>query len=229
MTRKRVWSWSLVATAIVLSAASYAAAGIIYVTDSNGNVWQYNSMSQMGLQTQTNNAGILVRDASVAGADYKDDQDATADLSTGTVYRINANGDIISYVNVAAYLANANPFTEATGVYGTVKKINGLSYNGAMGGFYAVPATGSTNAGDIVQYTTFAAFKAGTPDVAPLTTAAYTGAVLNFYDPDATAGTSVGPTPASHAVSARYYQVAGNGRLEGFASLSEYNANSNNR
>jgi hypothetical protein len=229
MTRKRVWSWSLVATAIVLSAASYAAAGIIYVTDTNGNVWQYNSMSQMGLQTQSNNAGILVRDASVAGADYKDDQDATADLSTGTVYRINANGDIISYINVAAYLANVNPVTEATGIYGGTKKINGLSYNGATGGFYAVPATGSTNAGDIIQFTSSSAFLLGTPDGTALTTANYVNAVLNFYDPDAMQGTSVGPTPAPHAVSAKYYQVAGNGRLEGFTSLSEYNSNSNNR
>ena len=30
-------------------------------------------------------------------------------------------------------------------------------------------------------------------------------------------------------MSARYFQVAGNGRLEGFISLAEYNANSNNR
>jgi hypothetical protein len=80
-----------------------------------------------------------------------------------------------------------------------------------------------------VRFTNLAAFIAGTPDGTTLTTANYTGAVLNFYDPDATAGTSVGATPAPHAVSAHYYQVAGNGRLEGFASLQEYNQSSNNR
>jgi hypothetical protein len=214
---------------LLCGTAQYAAASTIFVSDANGNVWQYNGTSQMALQTQTNNAGTLVRDASVAGADYKDDQDVTADLSSGIVYRINANGDIISYVDVAAYLTNANPVTVGSGIYGGTKKINGLSYDGGAGGFYAVPATGSTNAGDIVRFTNLAAFLVGTPDGTPLTTANYTGNVLNFYDPDVTAGTSVGPTPAPHAVSAHYYQVAGNGRLEGFTSLAEYNQNSNNR
>jgi hypothetical protein len=218
-----------VGAALLCGAAHRAEGSSIYVSDANGNVWQYNGTTQMALQTQTNNAGVLVRDAAVAGADYKDDQDVTADLSTGIVYRINANGDIVSYVDVAAYLANANPVTLASGIYGGTKKINGLSYDGGTGGFYAVPATGSTNAGDIVQYTNLAAFLIGTPNGTALTTANYTGAVLNFYDPDATAGTSVGASPAPHAVSAHYYQVAGNGRLEGFASLTEYNQSSNNR
>ena len=166
---------SFVAIALLLGAVGHVGAGIIYVTDSNGNVWQYNGMSQMGLQTQTNNAGTLVRDASAAGADYKDDQDATADLSTGIVYRINGNGDIISYVDVAAYLSNTSPLTLGTAVYGGTKKINGLSYDGGTGGFFAVPSTGSTNAGDIVQFTTLAAFLAGTPNGTTLTTANYTG------------------------------------------------------
>jgi hypothetical protein len=220
---------SLVAIALLLGLVQHAAAGVIYVTDSNGNVWQYNGMAQMGLQTQANNAGTLVRDASIAGADFKDDQDATADLSTGIVYRINASGDIISYVDVAAYLTNTSPVTVGTGIYGGTKKVNGLSYDGGTGGFYAVPATGSTNAGDIIRFTTLAAFLTGVPNGTTLTTANYTGAVFNLYDPDITAGTSVGPTPAPHAVSAQYYQVAGNGRLEGFTSLAEYNSNSNNR
>ncbi len=215
--------------ALLCGTAHDAAASSIYVSDANGNVWQYNGTSQIALQTQTNNAGVLVRDASVAGADYKDDQDVTADLSTGIVYRINSNGDIISYVDVPSYLANTSPLTVGTGIYGGAKKINGLSYDGGTGGFYAVPATGSTNAGDIIRFTNLAAFLAGTPDGTPLTTANYTGNVLNFYDPDVTNGTSVGPTPTPHAVAAHYYQVAGNGRLEGFSSLTEYNQNSNNR
>jgi hypothetical protein len=215
--------------ALLFGAAQYVNASAIYVSDANGNVWQYNGTGQMALQTQTNNSGALVRDASVAGGDYKDDQDVTADLSSGIVYRINVDGDIISYIDVAAYLANANPVTVASGAYGGAKKINGLSYDGGTGGFYAVPATGSTNAGDIIRFTNLAAFISGTPDGTALTTANYTGAVLNFYDPDATAGTSVGASPAPHAVAAHYYQVAGNGRLEGFASLTEYNQSSNNR
>jgi hypothetical protein len=225
--RSRVWS--LVATALLFSLAHYAQAGTIYVTDTSGNVWQYGNMAQMANQTQTNNSGALVRDASVAGNAYAGDQDATADLSTGIIYRINAAGDIISYPGIADYLANTNSTNAGTAIYGGVKKINGLSYDGNTGGFYAVPATGSTNAGDIIRYATLADFLAGVPTNTSLTTANYTGALLNFYDPDPTPGTSVGPTPAPHAINARYYQVSGAGRLEGFDSLSEYNANSNNR
>jgi hypothetical protein len=64
-----------------------------------------------------------------------------------------------------------------------------------------------------------------------LTTANYVGAVLNFYDPDPTPGTTVGnpPTLPQKNINAHYYQVAGNGRLEGFESLADYNSSSNNR
>jgi hypothetical protein len=222
---------SLIATALVLGLAQFASAGIIYVTDTNGNVWQYANMAQMALQTQTNNAGTLVRDASLLGGAYASDQDATADLNTGIVYRINAAGDIISYPGIAEYLGNINSTTVAAAVYGGTKKINGLSFDGNTGGFYAVPATGSTNAGDIIRFATLADFIAGVPTNTSLTTANYTGNLLNFYDPDGTPGTTVGNPPSlpSKSINARYYQVAGNGRLEGFESLADYNSSSNNR
>src|SRR5262249_41135568 len=84
------------------------------------------------------------------------------------------------------------------------------------------------NAGDIAIYSNVTRFLAANQN-SFMTSANYTGNVLNFYDPDTTTGTSVGPTPASHTVNAHFYQVAGNGRLEGFASLTEYDASSNNR
>lgn len=229
MKRSSLVLKSLLAMVLAVGFTQCISAAVIYVTDTNGNVWQYANMSQMALQTQSNNAGTLVRDAAVAGNAYAGDQDATADLSTGIIYRINAAGDIISYANIGDYLANSNSTVVASAVYSGVKKINGLSYDGNTGGFYAVPATGSTNAGDIVRYAALADFIAGVPTNTNLTTANYTGALLNFYDPDITSGTSVGPTPAPHAVDAHYYQVAGNGRLEGFATLQEYNQSSNNR
>lgn len=229
MKRRSLVLKSLLATALTLGLAQFLSAAAIYVTDTNGNVWRYANMAQMAQQSQSNNAGTLVRDASVAGNAYASDQDATADLSTGIIYRINGDGDIISYPTIADYLANSSATTVASAVYSGVKKVNGISYDGNTGGFYAVPATGSTNAGDIVRYATLADFIAGVPTNTNLTTANYTGALLNFYDPDTTSGTSVGPTPAPHAVDAHYYQIAGNGRLEGFATLQEYNQNANNR
>jgi hypothetical protein len=86
--------------------------------------------------------------------------------------------------------------------------------------------------GDIIQFSTLTRFlNANNNGGMNLTTAAYTGAVLNFYDPDATAGMSVGNPPGlpSKAINAQYWQVAGNGRLEGFGSLADYNQSSNNR
>jgi len=206
----------------------YAAAGVIYVTDSLGNVWQYNGITQMSTQTQTSNTGILVRDASVAGNTYKDDQDATADLSTGIVYRINSAGDIISYLNVSNYLTNTAPLTVATGIYTGNKAINGASYDGNTGGFYSVSPASTTNPGDIARYNSLATFLTGVPD--SVIVAGYNGNVLNFYDPDTTPGTTVGNTNfPSHAINAQYYQVPGGGALEGFESIADYGANAVNR
>jgi hypothetical protein len=213
---------------LICGLAQNAAAGVIYVTDSGGNVWQYNGISQMSTQTQTSNTGTLVRDASVAGNTYKDDQDATADLSTGIVYRINSAGDIISYLNVANYLTNTAPVTVATGIYTGNKAINGASYDGNTGGFYSVSPGGTANPGDIARYNTLATFLTGVPD--SVITAGYNGNVLNFYDPDTTPGTTVGNTNfPSHGVNAQYYQVPGGGGLEGFESIADYGANAVNR
>jgi hypothetical protein len=222
----RLCGLSTFAVALLCGAAQYAAAGVIYVTDSLGNVWQYNGISHMSTQTQTSNTGILVRDATVAGNNYKDDQDATCDLSTGIVYRINAAGDIISYLDVANYLANTAPITVATGIYTANKAINGASYDGNTNGFYTVSPAGTTNPGDIAKYSTIALFLLGTPD--SVATAGFNGNVLNFYDPDTTPGTTV-PAGGSVMINAQYYQVPGGGGLEGFASIAAYAATANNR
>jgi hypothetical protein len=216
----------LIAATLALGLAQCASAGIIYVTDSLGNVWQYNGISHMSTQTQTSNTGILVRDQAVAGNGYRNDQDATADLSTGKVYRINNGGNVIEYPNVAAYLTNTLSTTVATGIYTGDKAINGASYDGATGGFYTVYAAGTPNQGDIATYSTLALFLAGTPDIT--SAAAYNGNVLNFYDPDTTPGTTVA-AGGSLPINAQYYQVPSGGGLEGFANLASYIATANNR
>jgi hypothetical protein len=199
----------------------------VFVTDNIGNVWQYDSIADMAGQTATTNTGTLVRPASVYGNAYATDQDVTMDLASHLIYRITGTGNVVRYPTTRDYIHNTNPTTVSTGVFVGNKSVNGLSYDGVGSRFYSIIAAGP-NAGDIAIYNTVARFTAANQN-SFMTSANYTGNVLNFYDPDTTTGTSVGPTPAPHAVSAHFYQVAGNGRLEGFASLSEYDASSNNR
>ena len=217
---------SLLAATLALGLTQGVSAGIIYVTDSLGNVWQYNSVAHMSTQTQTTNTGILVRDQLTAGNGYRNDQDATADLSTGKIYRINNGGNVIEYPNIAAYLTNTLSTVVATGIYTGDKAINGASFDGATGGFYTVYAAGTPNQGDIATYSTLAVFLTGIPDT--ISTAAYNGNVLNFYDPDTTPGTTV-PAGGSVPINAQYYQVPSGGGLEGFATLASYVATANNR
>jgi len=215
---------------LMLGVAQQAQAGVIYVSDTAGNVWRYDNMADMAGQNSTTNTGTLV----ATHAAYAADQDVVADLNPGgLIYRITVDGDIISYANVAAYLANSNPVQVGVdNVFSGTNRINGASFDGnAPGGrFYTVGAGGmptNPQAGDIEIYNTIATFLTGIPD--SVIVAGYNGAVLNFFDPHITQGTSVGPTPTPHPVDAQYYQVAGNGRLEGFQNLTEYGANANNR
>lgn len=207
--------------------------GIIYVGVSNGDVYRYANVAQMAEQTSTTITGVKVRDNAAANDDYSGDQGATADLTSGVVYRVTDGGSVVSYATVADYLAGANP-TDLTGgsnPYSAAnnKRINGVSFDGATGGFYAVgAATDSMWPGDIVVFNSLAAFLAGTPD--SVLTAGYNGNVVNFYDPDSTPGMTVGNANfPSHAIEAHYFQVAGNGRLEGFESIADYAANAVNR
>jgi hypothetical protein len=222
--RKAIW---LVAMLLALGVGAGAHEAFVLVTDTLGNVWQSDNIADMAGQTASSTTGTLVRPASVYGNAYATDQDVTMDLTSHLIYRITGSGDVVRYATTADYIHNLNPTTVATAVYVGNKAVNGLSYDGAGTRFYSIIAAGP-NAGDIAIYNTVTRFLAANQN-SFMTTAGYTGAVPNFYDPDTTTGTSVGPTPAPHTVNAHFYQVAGNGRLEGFASLSEYDASSNNR
>lgn len=218
---------------LIACATAESRGGIIYVGVANGDVYRYANVAQMAEQTSTTITGVKVRDNAAASGDYAGDQGSTADLTSGVVYRVTDAGSVISYPTVADYLAgsNATDLTVGSDPYSAAnnKRINGVSYDGATGGFYAVGAgTGSMWPGDIVVFNSLAAFLAGTPD--SVSTAGYNGNVVNFYDPDATPGTTVGNANfPSHAIDARYFQVAGNGRLEGFESIADYAANAVNR
>jgi hypothetical protein len=224
--------------ALLLGTASHAAAAVIFVTDNQGNVWRYENVAQMGLQTSSSITGIKVRDASVLGDAYKTDQDVTMDLNTNLIYRITGAGNVVRYATMRDYLLNINSTTVATGTYvGNGKAVNGLSYyfTGTAHRFYsiiagALNATTNPNGGDIAIYNNLSPRMLNANPNNHLTDANYTGAVLNFWDPDSTPGTTLGNgTFPSHAINAQFYQVAGNGRLEGFASLTEYDQSAFNR
>lgn len=234
---KAIW---LLAMPLMLGFGDGARAAIVFVTDNIGNVWQYDSIADMAGQTATTNTGTLVRPASVYGNAYATDQDVTMALNTGLIYRITGAGNVIRYPTVRDYVHNTNPTTVATGEFVGTAAVNGLSYypDGVNHRFYSIPAGApggspaptNPNGGDIAIYNNLTRFLDANPN-SFMTSAAYTGATLNFYDPDSTPGTTVGnpPTLAQKNINAHFYQVAGNGRLEGFESLTDYNASSNNR
>jgi hypothetical protein len=229
----RTLSLIAMGTALALVNAPRAVAGIIYVGVTNGDVYQYDSVAQMAMQTSTTITGTKVRDNATSSGNYANDQGATADLSTGIVYRVANNGNVFSYPSVADYLTGSNSTNLTSGLNpystGNTKRINGVSYDPATGGFYAVGAgSDSLWPGDIVRFNSLATFLTGVPDA--VTTNAYNGNVVNFYDPDPTPGMTVGNMAnPSHAIDAHYFQIAGNGRLEGFASIAEYAVTANNR
>ena len=190
----------------------------------------------MAGQTATTNTGTMVRSAAVYGDSYKTDQDVTMALDTGLIYRIKGNGDVIRYPTVRDYVHDTNPTTFSTAKYVGNAAVNGLSYyfDGTNHRFYSIIA-GTTpsnpNGGDIAIYNNVSPRMRDANPNSFMTTANYTGAVLNFWDPDSTPGTTVGnpPTLPQKQINAHFYQVAGNGRLEGFESLADYNSSSNNR
>ena len=234
MRRSRV-QLLIVVLALLLGSVHQALAAVVFVTDNVGNVWQYDSIADMAGQTATTNTGTLVRPASLYGNAYATDQDVTMALNSGIIYRITGPGDVISYPTVRDYVHNTNPTVVATAQFVGADAVNGLSYypDGANHRFYSIRAGApptQPNGGDIAVYNSLTRFLDANPN-SHMTAAAYTGATLNFYDPDPTPGTTVGnpPTLPQKSINARYYQVAGNGRLEGFESLADYNSSSNNR
>jgi hypothetical protein len=205
----------LSAAIAVLTQCAHAAA--IYLTTTSGAIYQYDSVADMATQTATVTSGTLV----ATQAAYGTDQATTMHLGTGVIYRVTSGGDVVSYASLAGYLSNSGATTVTSARFTGATAINGLSYDGGTGGFYAIASTGSNTPGDLVQWASLADLLANTN--ATVTAANYTGNLFNFYDPDVTTGTSFGEAgfPATTR-STHYYQSAGNGRLEGWDTLSNY-------
>jgi hypothetical protein len=203
----------------VLPLAGVGHAASIYLTTTSGAIYQYDGIADMAAQTASATSGTLVATQAVYGSD----QATTMNLATGVIYRVTSGGDVVSYSSLAGYLSNSGATTVVSGRFTGGTAINGLSYDGGTGGFYATASTSSSTPGDLIQWATLADMIGNTNGV--VTAANYTGNLFNFYDPDGTAGTSYGEAgfPAT-ARTTHYYQSAGTGRLEGWDTLANYTA-----
>lgn len=196
-----------------------AQASVIYLTTTSGAIYQYDSVTDMAAQTNTTTTGTLVTTI----ASYGTDQGITMDPSTGTIYRITGAGDVVSYANLTGYLADSGGITVATAVYSGNDSLNGFSYDGATGGFYAIGggAAGNNAQGDLIQWGNLADFLSNANR--SVTAASFNGNLFNFYDPDATTGTTFGAAGFPATIrNTRYYQSSSAGRLEGWESLAHY-------
>lgn len=208
--------------AFLLVSPGIVHAAAIYVTTNSGGIYRYDSVSDMVTQTNTTTSGTLV----ATHASYGTDQGSTMDHSTGTIYRITAAGDVVSYGNLSGYVADSGGVTIALGIYSGNDTLNGFSYDGGTGGFYAIGggAAGNNAQGDLIQWGSLGDFLANANRT--VTVSSYNGNLFNFYDPDGTAGTTFGapPTYPATALNTHYYQSSGAGRLEGWESLAQYTA-----
>ncbi|RYD35348.1 MAG: hypothetical protein EOP85_19080, partial [Verrucomicrobiaceae bacterium] len=134
----------------LLGSLNTVQAAVVYLTTTTGAIYQYDSVADMATQTASVTSGTLVTTI----AAYGTDQGTTMDHTSGIVYRITGTGDVVSYGNLSGYLANSGGITVATAVYSGNDALNGFSYDGGTGGFYAVGAGGATNnaQGDLIQW-----------------------------------------------------------------------------
>ncbi|MEM9481768.1 MAG: hypothetical protein AAGA58_19130 [Verrucomicrobiota bacterium] len=157
--------------------------------------------------------------------DYGTYQAFTLDPGTGIVYGIDALGAVVTWPDLASWIANTGSVAGVTPVYGAANldgSIHGASFDPNTGGFYVVYES-LTIDGDVGEYANVPDFTSNTNAV--VTPAVYGGNILNFYYwGDDAPGNFGAATPG-----ARYFQASGAGQLEGFPTLAEYINSPNNR
>ena len=138
----------------------------------------------------------------------------------GRVCGINMDGDVVEWPDLAAWIGNYSSAVVSSGHFNSssTSEVHGVSYDLNTKGYYAVAGSGAFE-GDIAEYADMDALL----DNAPTThyTANYNGNVCNFYYPFDDAPFNYG-SYAEGASGAPYFQVAGNGNLEGWLTLAGY-------
>lgn len=224
---------------VILAATSVVAmesrATTIYAVNDVGFVKRYT-----GIDAGTNPitggnfaSGAGVQVATIPG--YGEYQGMTY-VPGGSVLGVNPSGDVVQWSNVKQWLANATPTTLAADVFadktngngaaggGGAGTIHGLSYDGNTGGFYVTLEAADDSDGDIREYASLADLLT---DTGVSSAASYGGNLLNFYYPDEDApGTAGAPNDIPGA---NYFQIGGNGTIEGHQTLADYIASPGNR
>ncbi|TWT77297.1 hypothetical protein Pla123a_19550 [Posidoniimonas polymericola] len=231
-------STSLTAIAAGVLAAALAAqcsAATIYAVNDIGLVKRFSGIAS-GANPVTDGSfgggsGVLV--ATIPG--YGEYQGMTF-APGGGVLGVNPGGDVVQWSGIADWLANATPAVLAADVFadktngngaaagGGAGTIHGLSYDGGTGGFYVTLEADDDTDGDVRQYASLADLLT---DTGANLAAPYGGNLLNFYYPDEDAPSN--RDAPNDTPGANYFQIAGNGQLEGFLSLADYASDPNNR
>ena len=224
---------AMLAATMVVAVECHAAA--IYVVNDVGYVKRFSGIDAGANPASAGNfatgAGVLV--ATIPG--YGEYQGMTF-VPGGSVIGVNPSGDVVSWDNVPQWLANAAPTTLAADVFadkvngngpakdGGPGTIHGLSYDGNTGGFYVTLEAADDTDGDVREYASLADLLT---DTGVNSAANYGGNLLNFYYPDEDApGTAAAPNDIPGA---NYFQVGGNGTIEGHQTLADYIAAPGNR
>jgi hypothetical protein len=177
----------------------------IFFVMANGEVYGFDSLdadgdiSVAGQEMLTNGIPVFTN---AAYGTYQ----AMLASPEGTIYGVNAAGDVVSWNSLSAWMAGSASNTLSTGLI-TVG-MNGAGYNVASNGFYAIHNQDPYK-GDIVEYATLDDFVNGVIDTNLVTAGNFTTIAMT---------TAYGGSD----VDVEYFQVGGTGGLFGYASMAQY-------
>lgn len=226
--------WILAAALSCISA--FAQGATVYVVNDVGIIKSFSGIAS-GANPMTGGSFAAGAGALVATIPSYGFYQGFTHVPDGRVLGINNGGDIVAWNTIGAWLAESTPTTLAVNVFADKTNgigpksgapagtVHGLSWDGNTGGFYVVLEGGADPSdGDIRQYATLADLLA---DNGTDSASTYGGNNLNFYYPDEDAPGNAAGNP--DLPGANYFQVAGNGQLEGWQTLADYVAAPGNR
>ena len=186
----------------------------VYFVSSDGSIRKFTGMGAGATPVSGQPLAGGVVEASVAA--YGNYQGFTQVPDNG-IYGVSSSGDVHHWATLETWLAGDAPMVEAIGSY-QAGELHGISYDGATGGIYVIyeGANSSRGDGDLGEYPTVTDFV--NDSNAKVTPSIYGGNLLNFYYPaEDSPGNANRSNPGSN-----YFQVAGNGDLEGWLTLEDY-------
>lgn len=222
MKKNKLMTKMVIATVAICGVSQ---AAVIYAVNGDGQIRSYTGASAGAnpMEKSTFAAGTLVDTVASYGSYL-----GFTMAADEKIYGVTAAGGVESWSSLSSWLAADASTVLSTDAYGA-NGVHGISYDSNTGGFYVVyeGMDGNGRDGKTGQYATLADLIDNTnPVIAPTPSATYGGNICNFYYPDDDGSTLnyVGDTKAASS----YFQIAGNGRLEGFETLADYIASAGN-